>query len=123
MDDSDKQIQDDFEHSRKVYLDLIAVGQEALQGMLDVADETQHPRSFEVLGGLIKHVSDVNDKLMDIHKKKKDIQKKDLPALPAGGQTTNNLFVGSTAELQKMLVSQRKESENIIDIKEYKKDE
>ena len=120
MEDSDKQVQDDFEYSRKVYLDLIATGQEALQGMLDVADQTQHPRSFEVLGGLIKHISDVNDRLMDVHKKKKDMQKKDIPALP---QTTNNLFVGSTAELQKMLLSSRQQDDNVIDINDYKKDE
>lgn len=126
MNDSDQQdVQNDFEYSRKIYLDLIATGQEALAGMLDVADQTQHPRSYEVLSGMIKNISDVNDRLMDIHKKKKDIQKSDQPAqLPGSGQTTNNLFVGSTAELQKMLLSQSKKSdENVIDISDYKKDE
>ena len=75
MKDSDSLVNDDFDYSRKVYLDLIATGQEALTQMLDVADATGHPRSYEVLSGMIKHISDVNDRLMDIHKKKKDIKK------------------------------------------------
>jgi len=125
MNDSDRQdVQNDFEYSRKIYLDLIATGQEALQGMLDVADQTQHPRSYEVLSGMIKNISDVNDRLMHIHKKKKDIQKSDQPAALPGAGTTNNLFVGSTAELQKMLLSQsKKKEENVIDISDYTKDE
>jgi len=121
MHDSDKQVNDDFEYSRKVYLDLIETGQEALQRMLDVADETAHPRSYEVLGGLIKNISDVNDRLMAGHKKKKEILKKDeMKQLP---NTTNNLFVGSTTDLQRMLQNTQSESENIIDISTYKKDE
>jgi len=120
MSDSDRQVEDDFEYSRKVYLDLIATGQEALGSMLDVADESQHPRSYEVLSGMIKNISDVNDRLMDIHKKKKDIAKPaDQAALPP---TTNNLFVGSTAELQKMLISNKKEEDNVIDVSEYSDD-
>lgn len=121
MSDSDKQVDDDFEYSRKIYLDLIATGQEALSRMLDVADETAHPRSYEVLSGMIKNISDVNDRLMDVHKKKKDIkQSGGLKALPQ--QTTNNLFVGSTTELQRLLAD-NKESNNIVDITDYKKDE
>lgn len=125
MSDSDKQIEDDFDYSRKIYLDLIATGQEALGRMLDVADETQHPRSYEVLSGMIKNISDVNDRLMDIHKKRKEIKKSDdLKALPGpSGNTTNNLFVGSTAELQKMLSDNMKKEQNVIDISDYKKDE
>ena len=93
MKDSDQQVYDDFEYSRKVYMDLINVGQEALQDMLGVADETQHPRSYEVLSGMIKNISDVNDKLMDIHKKKKDItsteKNKQLPKNRFGGRKHN----------------------------------
>lgn len=125
MSDSDG-LEDDFEYSRKVYLDLIATGQEALQNMLDVADETAHPRSYEVLSGMIKNISDVNDRLMDIHKKRKDIKKKDqpVPSIPAQGNTTNNLFVGSTTDLQRMILSaQESEQPNVIDIKDYKSDE
>ena len=122
MSDSDKQVDDDFEYSRKIYLDLINTGQEALSRMLDVADETAHPRSYEVLSGMIKNISDVNDRLMDVHKKRKDIKQsgvqKQLPQ-----QTTNNLFVGSTTDLQRMLMNANSESDKVIDISDYKKDE
>lgn len=115
MSDSDQQINDDFEYSRKVYLDLINTGQEALQNMLDVADETAHPRSYEVLSGMIKNISDVNDKLMDIHKKKKEIKRRDVtPAQIEGGQTTNNIMITSTAELQKMLLA-KPEDDDVIE--------
>lgn len=125
MIDSDG-LEDDFEYSRKVYLDLIATGQEALQNMLDVADETAHPRSYEVLSGMIKNISDVNDRLMDIHKKRKDIKKKDQSAnvIPNQGNTTNNLFVGSTTDLQRMILNTKEiENSKVIDLKDYKSDE
>lgn len=123
MSDSDKDVVDDFEYSRKVYLDLITTGQEALQNMLDVADETAHPRSYEVLSGMIKNISDVNDKLMDIHKKKKDLMKKDdRKALPPGGTTNNNLFIGSSTDLQRLLLNQDRNDSNVIDMKDYKDD-
>lgn len=122
MSDSDKQVDDDFEYSRKIYLDLINTGQEALSRMLDVADETAHPRSYEVLSGMIKNISDVNDRLMDVHKKRKDIKQSDVQKqLPQ--QTTNNLFVGSTTDLQRMLMNANSESDKVIDISDYKKDE
>ena len=118
MGDSDEQMKDDFEYSRKVYLDLIETGQVALSNMLDVADETAHPRSYEVLSGLIKSIADVNDRLMDIHKKRKDITKKDPPShsLALPNSTTNNIMITtSTAELQKMLTKLDNEDGNIID--------
>jgi len=119
MSDSDKQIDDDFDFSRKVYLDLIATGQEALGNMIDVAQESEHPRAYEVLSGMIKNVSDINDKLMDHHKKKKDMQKvdpKEVAALP--GQTTNNVFLGSTTDLQRMLQDASKDMVDITPEKE-----
>ena len=69
--------------------------------MIEVARESEHPRAFEVLSGMIKNISDVNDRLMDLNKKKKDLDRKE--EIKNIAKTTNNLFVGSTAELQKLL--------------------
>ena len=69
--------------------------------MIEVARESEHPRAFEVLSGMIKNISDVNDRLMDLNKKKKDLDRKE--EIKNIANTTNNLFVGSTAELQKLL--------------------
>jgi hypothetical protein len=95
--------ENDFEYSRQIYHDLLAKGSEALEDMMEVARATEHPRAFEVLSGMMKNVGDINGSLMDLHKKKHDMEKKDIPALPAG-TTNNNVFVGSTADLQKMLM-------------------
>lgn len=106
---------DDFDYSRRTYYDLIEKGNAALEDMIEVARALEHPRAFEVVSGMIKNVSDVNDRLMDLHKKKKDFEKKDAIATIEGD--TNNLFVGSTVELQKMLQNLKEPKEsNIIDI-------
>jgi len=91
----------DFEYSRQIYHDLLAKGSEALEDMMEVARATEHPRAFEVLSGMMKNVGDINGSLMDLHKKKHDMEKKDVPALPT---TNNNVFVGSTTDLQRMLM-------------------
>jgi len=123
MKDSDGNIDNDFEYSRRIYHDLLAKGSEALEDMMDVARATEHPRAFEVLSGMMKNMADINGNLLDLHKKKKDICKSDLKELPAGN-TTNNLFVGSTADLQRMLLSGNKqEDSNVIDITNYRPDE
>ena len=93
-------IDNDYDYSRENYYNLIERGQEAIEGILDVAREGQHPRAYEVAGALIKNVADTVDKLQDLQKKLKDL--KDLPKT-ANPQIKNALFVGSTAELQKML--------------------
>ena len=62
----------DYNYSRQTYYDLIEKGRESLDLMIEVARESEHPRAFEVLSGMIKNVSDVNDKLMDLNKKNKD---------------------------------------------------
>ena len=93
-------IDNDYDYSRENYYNLIERGQEAIEGILDVAKEGQHPRAYEVAGALIKNVADTVDKLQDLQKKLKDL--KDLPKT-ANPQIKNALFVGSTAELQKML--------------------
>lgn len=99
------EIQRDYEHSRNNLYDLIEKGQRAIEGALDVAQSTDHPRAYEVAGNLIKQVADVTDKLVDLQKKMKDIDEK-----PRSGPTnvTNALFVGSTTELSKLIKQQKK---------------
>lgn len=102
--DSDN-VDDDFEFARKTYYDLLVKGSEALEEMMEVAKATEHPRAFEVLSGMMKNVADVNGNLLDLHKKKQDYHKEvDTKAAIAPPNTTNNLFVGSSADLQKMLM-------------------
>lgn len=117
--DSDDLANNDFEYSRRIYHDLLAKGSAALEDMMEVASATEHPRAFEVLSGMMKNIADINGSLMDLHKKKKDYNKEDkLAQLPS--QTTNNVFVGSTADLQRMLLQQQ--DNNVVDITDYKKD-
>jgi len=92
----------DYEYSRETYYDLIEKGRESLELMIEVARESEHPRAFEVLAGMIKGIADVNDKLMDLNKKQKELLKDDRPADAI--TTNNNLFVGSTTDLQRMLL-------------------
>ena len=103
----------DYNYSRQTYYDLIEKGKESLDLMIEVARESEHPRAFEVLSGMIKNVSDVNDKLMDLNKKNKDISAEEIKKIE---QTTNNLFVGSTAELQRMLQDNDETMSNVVDI-------
>ena len=112
MSDSDK-FKNDYDYSRETLYDLIQKGRNALEDMIEVARESEHPRAFEVLSGLIKNVADVNDKLMDLNKKHKDINTKEKAQLP--GNTTNNLFVGSTTELVKFLKNNKQDQYGRID--------
>ena len=92
--------QKDYEYSRGNLYNLISKGQEAIDGILELAQESGHPRAYEVAGQLIKSVGDVTDKLMDLQKKMKDL---DAPT-KSGPTTVNNaLFVGSTSELSKLI--------------------
>ena len=103
MSDLDK----DYVHVRDSLYDLSEQGEEAIELMMELARESEHPRAFEVLGQLIKQKADINDKLMKLHKSNKEIKKVDAldPA------TNNNVFIGSTADLQKML-----HDEKVIDV-------
>lgn len=103
--DSDNNVKSDYQYSRDTYYDLIEKGRESLDLMIEVARESEHPRAFEVLSGMIKNISDVNDKLMDLNKKKRDMSKQEQQQI---GHTTNNLFVGSTTDLQRMLQNEAK---------------
>ena len=89
----------DYSYTRANLYSLIEKGQEAIEGALEVAQSSDHPRAYEVAGNLIKNVSEVTEKLIDLQKKMKDIDNK-----YSGPQNvTNALFVGSTAELSKLL--------------------
>ena len=106
----EKNVDNDYKYSRDTYYELVEKGKESLELMIEVARESEHPRAFEVLSGMIKNISDVNDRLMDLNKKKKDLDKKE--EIKNIANTTNNLFVGSTADLQKIL----KNEKELIDV-------
>ena len=94
-------IEKDYEYTRGNLYSIIEKGQEAINGILELAQDSEMPRAYEVAGQLIKSVSDATDKLMDLQKKLKDVNE-DSPS--KGPSTVNNaLFVGSTAELAKLL--------------------
>lgn len=101
------EIQQDYEVTRAQLHNLVMKGQEAIDGILDVARSSDHPRAYEVAGQLIKNVADVADKLIDLQKKMKDIDEK-----PRSSPTTvnNTMFVGSTSELAKLLKQNSKET-------------
>ena len=95
-------IEKDYDYTRGNLYSIIEKGQEAINGILELAQESEMPRAYEVAGQLIKSVSDATDKLMDLQKKLKDVEEEKQK----GPSTVNNsLFVGSTAELAKMLKS------------------
>ena len=95
----------DYEYTRGNLYSIIEKGQEAINGILELAQESEMPRAYEVAGQLIKSVSDATDKLMDLQKKLKDVEEEKVQK---GPNTVNNaLFVGSTAELGKLLKAQQ----------------
>ena len=93
-------IKKDYDYTRGNLYSIIEKGQEAINGILELAQESEMPRAYEVAGQLIKNVADATDKLMDLQKKLKDVEEEKKK----GPSTVNNaLFVGSTADLAKML--------------------
>ncbi len=106
----EKNIKSDYEYSRETYYDLLEKGRSSLEDMIEVARSSEHPRAYEVLAGMIKNLSDVNDKLMDLNKKNKDINQEEVKQI--AGNTTNNVFLGSTADLQRLLQDEK----DIIDV-------
>ena len=96
----------DYNYARENYYNLIERNQDAVEEMLEIAKQSEHPRAFEVVGQLIKSGLDANKELMGLHKTKKEL------SIEKGGHTTtvnNAVFVGSTAELQKLLKGKRGE--------------
>lgn len=102
---SDK-IESDYDRARTNIHDLLAKGHEALANALEVAKQSEHPRAFEVVGNLVKQLTDVNQQLIDLHQQK---AKLDAPKESEKKVTNNNaIFVGSTAELTKMIKNMSK---------------
>ena len=106
--DRDKtDIRNDYEYTRGNLYSIIEKGQEAINGILELAQESDMPRPYEVAGQLVKSVSDATDKLMDLQKKLKDVEEKTVQKGPS--TVNNSLFVGSTADLAKLI---KKENAN-----------
>ena len=106
----EKDIKDDYEFSRETYRDLIRTGTHSLDSLAELARESEHPRAFEVLSKAIKDIADTTEKLMALQKAKKDLSKDDKQD-EAKRVTNNNVFVGSTTDLQRMLM----DKDRIID--------
>jgi hypothetical protein len=105
-DDSAKK---DFEYARSNLYEVIQIGQDSLQKLGQIATSSQHPRAFEVLSGLMKTIVDANKDLMTLQKNIKDLKDAEQPHNDKAKTINNNLFVGSTAELQKMIQSLNKD--------------
>lgn len=106
--DKSEDIEDDYELARKTLHVAISAGSEALEGILDLAENSDSARAYEVAATTMKNLAETTEKLLELQKKFKEVKKEDgesSPRLPAGGgNTTNNvIFAGNTAELQKML--------------------
>ena len=104
----DKDVKDDYDFSRATYKDLIYTGTRSLDVLAELARESEHPRAFEVLSQSIKNIGDVTKNLMDLQKTKKSLSEKDNEERRV---TNNNVFVGSTTDLQRMLLNK----DNVID--------
>jgi hypothetical protein len=99
--DIDHDVKKDYDYTRGQLYDVIEKGQEALSGILDVANNTDHPRAYEVAGQLVKSVSDAAEKLIELQKKMQDLE--EGPKSKQKVTNNNALFVGSTAELSKLI--------------------
>lgn len=93
-------VKDDYEFSRDMYRELARKGQTAIDDMMQLAAESEHPRAFEVLSNMLKQNAEITEKLMSLQKDKKKLEE---PSKEEKSVTNNNLFVGSTTDLQKML--------------------
>jgi len=93
-------ITNDYKYSRENLYNLVERGQDAIDGILTLAKETEHPRTYEVAGQLIKNVGEVTEKLLQLQEKMKKLGEE---TKKAPNKVENNLFVGSTAELQKLI--------------------
>ena len=100
MVDMSEDVEDDYAYQRQNFYNLVERGNDAIEGILELAKESEHPRTYEVAGNLIKQVAEVTEKLGDLQEKMKKL--KEVPD-NAPKNVTNALFVGSTAELQKMI--------------------
>jgi|TARA_R110002167_G_scaffold22788_2_gene81297 hypothetical protein len=104
-------VKSDYEFSRKTYKDLIETGVRSLDTLAELARESEHPRAFEVLSKAIKDIGDVTDKLMDLQKSNRDLTDGSKAKREV---TNNNLFVGSTTDLQRLFMKHDKENKDRI---------
>ena len=104
-EDRDVDIQFDYERTRNKFYELLDKGTEALEGMLEVAKQTDEARAYEVVGQLLKNTSEVNREIIDLQKRMEELKIIDKRIGPSS--VTNALFIGSTAELQKMLKEEK----------------
>ena len=102
-------IEKDYDYTRGNLYSIIEKGQEAINGILEIAQESEMPRAYEVAGQLIKSVSDATDKLLDLQKKVKEVNEEEKKGPTS--VTNNALFVGSTADLAKLIKQQDKKSD------------
>ena len=98
--EDNEDLENDYKYQRENFYNLVEKGTDAIEGILEIARESEHPRTYEVAGNLIKQVAEVTEKLGDLQEKIKKL--KEVPN-NAPKSVTNALYVGSTAELQKML--------------------
>lgn len=111
-DDVKEKIDSDFTYAREQIYNVLVKSQEAVEDMVDIARQSQHPKSYEVLNGMLKTLSDVATSLVDLQKKQQEIMKMSGNQPSDQPQTiNNNLFVGSTTELQKMIGQMRGQSD------------
>jgi len=103
MSNEENEVQDDYDYARARYYNLTEKGDEAIDLMLDLARESEHPRAFEVLSNMLKQNAEIADRLMELQKKKKEVRLTDNPQQLPNSMTQNNVYVGSTTELQRML--------------------
>lgn len=108
---ADSTVQDDFDYARENLIDVMSKGQEALFDLMDVARQSQHPRAYEVLSTMMNTMIGASKDLLALQAQKKKLQEEDPTA--NSQQITNNLFVGSTAELQKMLEQRRNKTDDV----------
>ena len=109
IDVSEDDIEDDYKYQRDNFYNLVEKGSAAIDGILELAKESEHPRTYEVAGQLIKNVAEVTEKLGDLQEKMRRL--KEVPS-NAPKNVTNALFVGSTTELQKMLKDKVEDGSN-----------
>lgn len=111
---TDETLDQDYNTTRSNLHTLLQQGQDALYHALEVAKQSEHPRAFEVVGNLMRNLSDINHQLLDLHQKKQSLQKptagEEKKSSQSGGVTNNAIFVGSTSELSKMLSELKKGS-------------
>jgi hypothetical protein len=107
---ADDSVEMDFEYVRDNLQELIAQGKDAIEELIMIAKQSQHPRAFEVIATLLKATADMNNDLLAVHKKKNDLRPATASHTKGVGVTNNNVFVGSTAELQTMLENMQKKN-------------